>query len=101
MITLLLKFQRAAAVTANIMDNTLSEYPVYLDRYFDILEKTGYIKPKDTLRLLILSFFDELLNGKYSEFTSLDDRRAISEFINLTSSTCFPYHGVESDIVIS
>lgn len=83
------------------MENILEEYPANLESYFSLLEKTGYTKPCDTFRLLIFGFMDEMLNGRYSEFTTEEDRKIINEFVNMASGTClYPYHKVDTNSVI-
>ena len=83
------------------MENILKEYPDNLNKYFDVLEKTGYTKPFEPFRLLIFGFLDEMLNGKYSEFITACDRKRINEFINSLSGNCmYPYHRVDINSVI-
>ena len=63
-----------------------------LNRYFTILEKTGYIKDADVNKLLLLSFITDFLQ-EYKGYITEDDYRIISEIVAcLTSSSCLiPY----------
>lgn len=63
-----------------------------LNRYFTVLEKTGYIKEKDVNKLLLLTFIIEFLQ-EYSGYITEEDYNLISRIIScMAGSSCLvPY----------
>ena len=43
-----------------------------LNKYFDILSKTGYVKNKEVNKVIILTFLSRLLNDFYKYITEED-----------------------------
>ena len=62
------------------------------NRYYTVLEKTGYIKDKDTNKVLLLSFLTEFIQD-YKDFITEEDYNLISKIIQCVSgSSCLvPY----------
>ena len=63
-----------------------------LNRYFTVLEKTGYIKDKDTNKVLLLTFLSEFLQD-YKDYITEEDYNLISRIIQcMSGSSCLvPY----------
>ena len=49
-----------------------------LNKYFDILSKTGYIKSKEVNKVIILTFLSRLLND-FSEYITEDNLNRFME----------------------
>ncbi len=71
------------------LDKVLQES---LDRYFTVLEKTGYIKEEDVDRLQFLIYLQEFLN-EYQYYITEEDYNIIDNIINcLAGKSCLiPY----------
>lgn len=63
-----------------------------LNRYYTVLEKTGYIKDKDTNKVLLLTFLSEFIQD-YKDYITEEDYNLISRIIQCASrSSCLvPY----------
>lgn len=63
-----------------------------LDRYFTVLQHTGYVPQKDVNKLLLLQFIQEML-VQYSEYITAEDYNIIARIVQcLSDSSCLiPY----------
>lgn len=63
-----------------------------LDRYFTVLEKTGYVKEEDVDRLQFLIYLQEFLN-EYQYYITEEDYNIIDNIVNcLAGRSCLiPY----------
>ena len=62
------------------------------ERYFNVLQQTGYINDSDVNKLLLLLFLNDFLNG-YSYYITDEDYAKINSIIRcLSNTTCLvPY----------
>ena len=59
-----------------------------LERYFNVLEKTGYVNEKDVNKLLLLMFIQEVLN-EYAYYITEEDYNLINKIlVCLFGSSC-------------
>ena len=70
-------------------DNILAQS---LNRYFIILQHTGYINDQTTFKLVLLSFIEEFLN-KYQGYITEEDYNKISRIVScMADNSCLiPY----------
>lgn len=63
-----------------------------LDRYFTVLQHTGYVPQRDVNKLLLLQFIQEMLD-QYSDYITADDYNIIARIVQcLSDSSCLiPY----------
>lgn len=71
-----------------------------LNRYFTVLEKTGYVNDSDVKKLILLQYIQEFLNTFQSCITE-DDYRIISRIMDcLAGSSCLiPYKQFKQSVI--
>ena len=57
-----------------------------IDRYFKVLEKTGYVKDQDVNKVMLLTFLTEFIQ-QFQSYITEDDYRAISKLLSCLSNT--------------
>lgn len=63
-----------------------------INKYFDILSKTGYVNYSVVDKLLVMSFVDALLTSPLAEFISEEDRGIILKKIEYLYRECLISH---------
>lgn len=72
-----------------------------LNKYFDILSKTGYIKSKEVNKVIILTFLSRLLNDFYEYITEEDYNDIIKSIYCLSDCLIrLPKYNVFKDSLI-
>ena len=72
-----------------------------LNKYFDILSKTGYVKSKEVNKVIILTFLSRLLND-FSEYITEEDYNDIIKSVYCLSDCLIrlPKYNVFKDSII-
>lgn len=72
-----------------------------LNKYFDILSKTGYVKNKEVNKVIILTFLSRLLNN-FSEYITEEDYNDIIKSVYCLSDCLIrlPKYNVFKDSII-
>lgn len=65
------------------LDNLVQES---LARYFNVLEKTGYINERDTNKLILLTFIQDIIND-YPYYITEDDYKVLSNLLSCLYGT--------------
>lgn len=85
------------------MDNITEISHNSLTRYFKTLKNLGYLNKTETDRVLIISFIEEMLNDKFSDFITAEDYEIIVNTVNkIVSNSCiidFPSFHVYTELV--
>lgn len=72
-----------------------------LNKYFDILSKTGYVKSKEVNKVIILTFLSRLLNDFYEYITEEDYNNIIKSIYCLSDCLIrLPKYNVFKDSLI-
>ena len=72
-----------------------------LNKYFDILSKTGYVKSKEVNKVIILTFLSRLLNDFYEYITEEDYNDIIKSIYCLSDCLIrLPKYNVFKDSII-
>lgn len=82
------------------MDELLYEA---LDRYYHALELTGYMSKNHGFKLLVLSFYRDIILRDFQDFITSDDKYLIEKAINCMFGTdCvlpFPDYGQKTTLI--
>lgn len=85
------------------MDNITEISHDSLNKYFKVLKNFGYLNKVETDRVLIVSFIEEMLNDKFSDFITADDYDIIVNTVNkICSNSCiikFPSFNVYTELI--
>lgn len=82
------------------INNLVSES---LNRYFDTLKYSGYIKYKDVYKLVVSTFILDILDGEFGDLISEEDYKAMDNVLHCFygSSCLIPYPTYKQNTVIS
>lgn len=82
------------------LDSLLSES---LNRYYDTLKYTGYVKYKNVYQLLVSSLILDILEGEFGEIISEKDYKTMDNVLHCFygSSCLIPYPTYKQNMVIS
>lgn len=80
------------------MDNLEKTSYTALSRYFHSLSKLGYMKFSKVKKLLLLTFIDDILQGRLGQLPSEDDIRLLSKWTDCIYRTCLADYPVISGL---
>lgn len=74
-----------------------------LDRYYNTLKYSGYVKYNDVYKLIVATFIKDILDGEFGALISEEDYKNMERILNcFYGSNClFPYPTYKQDTVIS
>lgn len=74
-----------------------------LNRYYDVLKYTGYIKYQEVYKLLVSTFILDILEGEFGGLISEEDYKAMDNVLHCFygSSCLIPYPTYKQNTVIS